>query len=31
LSLYSGAGRGGGASGASIYPPGQHLPPEHQY
>jgi hypothetical protein len=25
LSLYSGAGRGGGASGASIYPPGQHL------
>ena len=25
LSLYSGAGRGGGASGASIYPPGQHM------
>jgi len=25
LSLYSGAGRGAGASGASIYPPGQHL------
>merc|ERR1719382_2181378 len=25
LSLYSGAGRGGTASGASIYPPGQHM------
>merc|ERR1719242_53050 len=25
LSLYSGSGRGGGTSGASIYPPGQHM------